>query len=335
MTCRRNSSIELLRLLLMFLIVLGHCIIHGLGLYGISPYSHGTINHIPDSQILFAMIIYCFCTYAVNCFILISGYFGINLSKKKFLSLLFALIFYSIFFNVLPEIIAGNLQNAILNALFLSHSPYWFIIDYLFLMVFAPLLNSSFKILTTRYCCILVIMMGIAPCYFGFLWSHPVNTNGYTLFQFIMIYCIGRLIRKTEFNIRKNKAIILFLVGCVTTGALMYIVYSSPLTNYTWRMSYYNNPLVIFNAIMLFYIFLNITIHSKFINSLASSALAIYLIQSSQWVSNIMYENIAIKSAKIGGIWLYINILSLAIIIFSLLFDKIRIYLSSRFINIG
>lgn len=97
MTCRRNSSIELLRLLLMFLIVLGHCIIHGLGLYGISPYSHGTINHIPDSQILFAMIIYCFCTYAVNCFILISGYFGINLSKKKFLSLLFALIFYSIF----------------------------------------------------------------------------------------------------------------------------------------------------------------------------------------------------------------------------------------------
>lgn len=80
----------------------------------------------------------------------------------------------------------------------------------------------------------------------------------------------------------------------------MYAVYLSPLCNYTWRLCYYNNPLVIFNAIMLFYCFLNTTIHSKTINTFAASSLAIYLVQSSLWVSNKMYDNISCEVNRMG-----------------------------------
>ena len=283
------------------MIVVGHCIIFGLGLYGICPYSKDVINLVPTDEMPVVMIIYSFCTCAVNCFILISGFFGIQLTKKKFVNLIFALLLYSVLFNTIPQLFNGNIRGAILSILLLSHSPYWFIIDYLFLMAFAPLLNDLFKRMTARYCNLLLSVMVIASCYFGFLWSHPVNTDGYTLFQFIMIYCIGRLIRERGYNIHRNKAIALFIMGCLVTGGLMYVVYLSPLTDYTWRICYYNNPLVIFNAIMLFYIFLNTNVHSKCINYLASSSLAIYLVQSSQWVSGKMYEKISFEYTQIGG----------------------------------
>lgn len=291
----------------MYLIVVGHCIIFGLGLYGICPHGKDVINLIPAEDMPVAMFIYCFCTCAVNCFVLISGYFGIQLTKKKFVNIFFALLFYSILLNTVPQFFNGNIRGGVLSLLLLSHSPYWFIIDYLFLMAFAPLLNTLFKRMSARYCDLLLLTMIIASCYFGFLWSHPVNTDGYTLFQFLMIYCIGRLIREREYNVHRNKAIVLFIMGCLITGGLMYLVYLSPLTDYTWRICYYNNPLVIFNAIMLFYIFLNTNIHSKVINYLASSSLAIYLVQSSQWVSSKMYRSISLEYSQGGYMAVYLH----------------------------
>lgn len=88
----RNSSFELLRLVLMTLIVVHHSIIHGLGFSG-----YGIVKPVilGSHLIPFALIIDCVCICAVNCFILISGYFSINLRLKKFLLLSVTLFVYS------------------------------------------------------------------------------------------------------------------------------------------------------------------------------------------------------------------------------------------------
>ena len=194
----RNSSFELLRLVLMLMIVVHHCLVHGLGLKGLDPSSNTQIL-INDSMMIPDMIMNAFCICAVNCFILISGFFGIKVTKDRVFTLIFTLIFYTILLNILPFLLIGNWKVALYNCLFLSQSPYWFVIDYLFLLAFAPLINLAFQTFSQRSLLRFVFALIIISCYFGYIWNHNVNTNGYTLIQFITLYSIGRIIRISRF----------------------------------------------------------------------------------------------------------------------------------------
>ncbi len=272
----------------MFLIVVGHCIIHGLGLYGIS--FNSSVDVVTSgSDTTVAIIIYNFCTCAVNCFILISGYFGIKYSGKKLRSLIFTLMFYSLLFNVLPALVNNEKTDALRYILFLSHSPYWFLIDYIILMVLAPVLNEGFERFEKKYITILIVTLLIASCYLGFLWSHSVNTNGYTLSQFVTMYCLGRYISKYSISVSSFKAYSIYVICSLLAGLVMYLLYHNPVVN-PWKMCYYNNPLVIISAFALFFIFKNIRYSNRLVNRLALSSLAIYLVQSSQSVSSWMYN---------------------------------------------
>lgn len=331
----RNSSIELLRLYLMFIIVIGHCIIHGLGLYGVSPNSDTELL-LKGNDVLPAMMVYGFCTCAVNCFVFISGYYGIRLTRIKFVALLFSLIFYQIIFNIIPSVIE-RCQSNLSNLLFLSNSPYWFIIDYLFLMVFAPLLNNLFSKMSKRYSIIVLSCLLIASCYFGFLWNHPVNTNGYTLFQFFLMYCLGRFVRLYNFNLKKSFVASSYIVISCCLGLLMYYCYLNDISKFVWRICYYNNPLVIINGICLFFIFKDVKFENNLINYFAKSALAIYLVQSSTWISKMMYGKIAEaylnRDEMGGGIWLTISVLPFVVIILAITVDQLRLLLFKGFEN--
>ncbi len=73
----RASNFELLRLVCMFYIVLHHFIVHGLKSAG---YWGEAIN-------IYSVISNSFIIVGVNCFVLISGYFGIQSSWKGFIHL--------------------------------------------------------------------------------------------------------------------------------------------------------------------------------------------------------------------------------------------------------
>lgn len=81
---QRKSNIELLRIVAMAMIVVYHVIIHGIAPTGILP------KTIPP--MLCAPVI-----FGVNLFVLISGYFGIKLSWRSFLSLMYIIAFYKLF----------------------------------------------------------------------------------------------------------------------------------------------------------------------------------------------------------------------------------------------
>ncbi len=208
---KRNSSFELLRLILMAMIIVHHIIVHGFGIINLYSQKEPQFT-IDNAQIPIALFVNAFCICAVNCFVLISGYYGIRPYKRKVILLLSIVLLYTILLSTIPYIVEKNYKEALKSLLFLSHSEYWFVIDYMFLIAFAPILNIWFETgdrKSINYCIIAIIIMN---CYFGFLWNHTVNSSGYNLMQFIMMYCIGRWIFLNEFSMSKFYSLSIYIV---------------------------------------------------------------------------------------------------------------------------
>ena len=87
---KRESNFELLRIVLMLLIIVGHLLLNSekLGAIGTKEYY---ITNIMRS----------FTVFGVNGFILLSGYFGINLNYKKLIRLDIKILFYTWIFFVI------------------------------------------------------------------------------------------------------------------------------------------------------------------------------------------------------------------------------------------
>ena len=303
MSITRNSSFELLRLVLMLMIVIHHSIVHGLGLSALSE-SYNSELIIKPSQMLIACSIHAFCICAVNCFVLISGYFGIKTTLKKVLFLVISIFIYTLLFSVIPSAAAGELKKAIYNCLFLSHSKYWFVIDYLFLMIFTPMINLAFETLPKRKTDIIIIGLLFISCYFGWLWGHVANANGYTLLQFILMYSVGRRFKYSNISLSTSKSLGLYVACSLLAGIVMWYLWHLGFNSRAWQITLYNNPLIICSAIGLFLLFKNFDIHSGIINTVAKGAFGIYLFQSSVIISQLQYgfiNRIGTQEMYFGG----------------------------------
>ena len=125
---QRNSSYELLRIIAMCFIVIGHI-----------------STHAQKGELASHNYISAICTTGVNIFILISGYFRIRINWKSLLTLYATcMFFYAIsilgnlwIFNEQPD---EGYAYPIISPV---HSPWWFINCYLQLMLLSPLINAS------------------------------------------------------------------------------------------------------------------------------------------------------------------------------------------------
>ncbi len=274
----RTSNFELLRLILMLLIVIHHCIVVGLGLEGLSPkYDCEIIAKREDIPLLF--LINSFCIVAVNVFILLSGYFGIKVRPQKVLSLLFAIFFYTVLFTTLPLIFQNDIKQGLIKLEPFANQPnYWFMREYFILMLFSPLVNDAIQNYSKRS--ILLFLSGLIfiSCYLGFANGCSVNQNGYNFVNFILLYTIGGYIRR--FPIIFSKRIIFggtYVALSLITAFMCIFCYSRGANGMAWKLTYYNNPLVIMASLALFLFFHSIKLQSIHINNIAKSSLSIYL----------------------------------------------------------
>lgn len=309
----------------MLMIVMHHCIVHGLGID--TSAKEISVFHIDNAQVIAADIINCFCICAVNCFVLISGFFGIRTNAKKIISLVLSLLFYTILFSVVPLALEGDISTALKSCLFLSHSQYWFVIDYLFLMVLTPIINVAFERLPEKMLRMSIFGLLIISCYFGFIWNHTANNNGYTLLQFILMYCIGRMIARSGFSLHRSRAVTVYIVCSLACGLLMWGLWHYGYAHQSWKITYYNNPLLILSAIALFMIFKTFRFQSAKINRYARYALGIYLFQSSFFISKVLYDFAKDLSGMNLGValWLALLLLSAVTCLFALCFDTVRV----------
>lgn len=324
----RDSNIELLRLVLMLLIVTMHVFLYQLAIIG-SPSAYLTNSFLA-----------CFCIAAVNCYVFISGYYGIKVRLKSFLSFVLQTLFYS-FAICFVASFTGDWKatsETVTKALFpLLSGKWWFATLYIVLYIISPLLNYSIDRLEKRE--FLIVLTGllcfdcVAEILFG---NSSLSKHGYSIFHFITIYCLARYFAK--YDIKIKYPVLYYVIPTVILAIIIFIGYYVFQSRIYWNAFIYNNPLIIIAAIGLFYTFKSISIKSSFINKIAPLAFGVYLIHNDK----IVFEKIIIPAIDYlshtyaENLFLRIStLLLLCIIIFvvCLSIERIRVFICTPIIN--
>ena len=138
---QRKSNMELLRLVLMFFILMHHYLMKGGGLN--AGFYEG------EDLDLMAAFWDPFFYVGVNCFVLISGFFGIDFKFKGFFKLFRQCVFYGLLFYLLHLYLdnAKFGRSVIDNSLLVLSTPpgWWFIRVYVCLYLLSPVLNKAIE----------------------------------------------------------------------------------------------------------------------------------------------------------------------------------------------
>ena len=325
----RDSNIELLRLVCMLFIVIEHCMNFGLGITGMTV----------DSKFLPIGAIESFFIIAVDCFVLVSGYFGIKVKWKSAVHLYVVCVFYSVLLTLLSfyELGQFSIKEFIYSFLVFSNSRWWFIKCYFYLFLLSPMLNFAVESIKSKSNFIVILLIwSILTFYLGYFWSGSINPDGFNVMNFIFLYLIGRFISLYLPQRKDKKEVFKYVVGyiggsiCVST---MYLVVYYLNLDVKWvflKCFSYNNPFVVFSAISFFLIFRSFSFKSKIINWLAASSLSIYLIHTGLrcWLFPFVEQ---MQNSILNG-WLLalsLFLLSLCVMIVCILIDKLRIFITN------
>ena len=315
----RDSNFELLRIIAMAMIVMGHFVVHGVW--------QGEFCSAADLQrpwnCVFENLIYSFCVCGVNIFVLISGYHKIKLKLKSFLSLWFLCAFYGIIAAIVKNYAEVSLFPAIVKALFISKSQ-WFFVAYLWLLLLSPILNAGLDSLSLKSLRTAIFLLFILNCFSGWVLDNG-NADGYNVLHLIFIYSVGTWIKKeTIFNNYSHTTYFIIFMMLSVLIFMSSVLSLFVLDGSNFPIYFYNNPLVVLASISFFCCFSKLKLQSNIINIVASTVVASIFIQdfiASEWI----YMNI--NSAYNAGIPTYlINCLAffLGIFIIAFLIDNFR-----------
>lgn len=321
----RQSSIEFLRLVVMFFVLVLHT-----NYLSIGQPDLGSVGLLEFSSRAF---IESFTFIAVIVFVLISGYFSIKPSRKSIINYLFICFFYSVglrcvYFLFHDTLSIYNELDFLSSFLFLSNSS-WFVVDYLALIVISPILNTFSDYCSRNQLKVTIILLLAISTYFGLLTrSLEQYISGFSFVTFIYIYLIGRYLRKYFCQKiggrKKNATIYVFLVLLTFTMSFL-----SAFVNKGYAIVWtYTNPLFIFTGVCFFLLFIrHKNFESSLVNKLAVSTFSIYLIHSNP---AIVYAYIAYFKFLYTSypFYMYIIIMLLSCICIlgiSILIDQLRI----------
>lgn len=298
----RNTSLDLLKILAIFLIVSFHASYKGIPANAVS--GMGSIN-----QILYYTF-YHFGELGVNLFMLITGFFLVNsrkVGKDKIISFVLDIYFFStlsIFMALAMKKYTFHLQDL----LPVTFSYYWYITVYLIIYVLSPFINNfihslskkSFqKLLIAIFC-----VFSIIPTLAGIIVGGTEEFGFYNRFVWLLfMYLVGGYlyIYQKDLAIMNNspKKIIHILLKIVFFVAIF--AYFAIQGNINTRLfnitpTYFwgpNSVVMCFASILLFSLFYNLKIaNNKLITVLSSSTLSIYLLHEHPKLVHILWQNI-------------------------------------------
>lgn len=211
---QRDSNLELLRIVAMSMIVIYHIFVHGISPVYVGSHSILTVWYVPF-------------IFGVNLFILISGYYGIRLSWKSFLSLMWIIVFYKLFHLIVDTTCLG-IHHAwwewIVKPLSAPASGGgWFVDIYILLMLVSPmlnkLLNGCSKGDLLKYSVIVLLLdMG-----YGFILNKHFDPYGYSLIHFVCLYIIGYGLKSYQnVSVKDSWKVYILVVSCLLLANLLF-----------------------------------------------------------------------------------------------------------------
>lgn len=331
---QRESNIELLRLVAMAMIVLHHFIFHGLGLYRSIRFGETPIMTLRDTQL--ALVADSFLIYGVNIFVLISGWFSIQFKTKGFVKLFaicsfFAFIGYTTYllYNDIPFSV-GQILRLIKRSFFvLSSKTWWFVQLYFILMFFSGPINQYVERTSQKMLRNAIIVLLFINVYLG--WVHKVEfvIDGYNLFNFIMLYLIGRYLRLYWKNDYKGyKDLLVFLGAAMVTAFLTIVVHKRG--GDVFHMLGYNSPFIIIGSVAVLLWFTKMHFQNQLINYMAASSLAIYLVQDGVFNFYRFIKQLYIDGTGLFAFSLYMLLFFFLSMFVPIAVDKVRLFLFGR-----
>ena len=296
---RRQSNIELLRIISMILIVSHHFSLHGV----LKNFGENALLQQSVTTIL-AQIIQLGGKVGVCLFILISGYFMVNaeVKLKKIFFLVLQVLFYSIGSLCFIKLLGATIElTDIIEAVFpVLHEQYWFVTAYVILYLISPFLNKLLLNLSKKeFQKMLLVTI--------FLWILvPTFTSGEmgssNITRFILFYSIGSFIKlhsnKKYDNIKFGFILSLISYSLLVASVFIYnfIGRKLQINELISEATYFSNSsslLVLAIAVGLFIWIKNINMGSiNWINKVSGATFGIYLIHDNRHIRPILWHSI-------------------------------------------
>lgn len=289
----RQLNIELLRILSMLMVLGLHANFPALGV----PTADEVL--IPPNVI--RVICECFCIVAVNVFVMISGWFGIRPSIRGFLKFMWQVSFFMSILLILQYFLLHEpvtLKN--LCSIFgLYGGGGWFVASYIGLFILSPVLNSFLKQNSIQNISIVLVCFFTFEVFFGFTYSVPFISNGYSTFSFIGIYLLAGVLHKIYDKHQlpeASKFAMAYICFSLLNAGAMIIFIKLHLIGLQTIVLRYINPTLILAAACLFMTFIKIDIPEnsrwrKIIYFLSSSSFAAYLLHSGTSYAFTLYKS--------------------------------------------
>ncbi len=313
---KRSSNFELLRVISIILILLMHA----------NSQKHDDV--IPLNNFI-GHLIAAMGNIGVSLFILLSGYFSIKFKLHRFLQLIWLTTLYTVFCYLVNNdfsINMGLIQSILVVPLYNN----WFISCYLILMLISPWLNDYIehlsKVRHRSLLLVLFVVFSLLPTMFNTPFYTVVTGGGKCLIYFIFVYLIGRYLKwHCDVNFKKKYTFGLYILMTVIIVSLnIGVGYVFQKKCYIYAMDC--SPFILVSSLSVFYLFKSLTIRSQIINSIASSILAVYLLDAMRFFVD---ENVVCWSDKAGScsyiFYLIIGVIMTFIIAFAI--DKLRVFL--------
>ena len=269
---QRNSSFELLRILSQVFIVLYHiCYIWQGKAYSSQPFFQAVSIPLHIGVVVF---------------VLLSGYFTIKLKPSGLVKLLGIFIIYC-----LPEVIysvatSKNVLQTVRSLMFFSNSHFWFVKTYLYLFLVSPMINLWLKHASERQRWYMVTVFAFIACYMAISKGDASVSNGKNLTNFIYFYLVGNQLyyyRDRWMNIKTSTLLLVYILFSVAIVTVGYYTSGNIVGTLVYQLSFpYSSPFILVGAVLFFMVIGKQQIQSRFINYVAASSLAIYLIHGSR-----------------------------------------------------
>lgn len=295
---KRDSNIELLRIISVIMIIAGHSVTHGImDVDGTVPYVYWTTGSLLNRVV--TVLFVPGGDVAVGCFFLITGYFLSGREEIRGVGkVLETVSFYagvSIVVETVIMIKTHSVNLSILDSFApLSSSLWWFASAYVLLILISPAISHFMRGLSEKQYWTIVFFLWIVWYVFGKI----ANFAYYPLLRALWFYLLGGALHKYPRKHGKLGLVITF-VGCwiaysmatFIIGTQVGIKSDTILSNLAkLSRAVLWGPLA---SAALFEYFINLNIRfNSFINNLARNSLGIYLLHEMPCIREIIWFNV-------------------------------------------
>ena len=331
MATQRQSNIELLRVISMFMVLLGHY-------YVLSYFDNiDTISF----NLLGMQFLGAWSKVAVDIFVIITGYFLVNQTFRwnKVLKLLSCTYFWGIIILLLGFALGLSIKtDYIYKSIFPLTPLNWFARSYLLLYVSIPLFNKIINSVSKARLGQIIIVLTTIFYTVPTLISTFISGGGYltSYFTFGIMYMIGAYIRKygdaklDKISIYAGIMSIILILASILWNDIhmhegLFIMY----------LAHKGNSVVgLLAAIGIYTIFKNIKItYSPFINKVASTTYAVYLIHNNPIISDWLWNTVVQANNYFDSPFFLLHMVSITtlIFVFCSMIELIRLNIFNRY----